>query len=276
MFKHKTIESMKSALKTLLLCFSAVIIMSSCKKDESYTLTVVANPESAGTVSGGGSYKSGETINLTATPNSGYIFLNWTNNDELLRDVHVSTDANFSYITKSKNETLTANFEQKIIVKMGAQSNTSFGSFYSIGQKLVYTQELASIYQDTIDLLCFYEHVEPSRINDITLSSPGANITGIFTGATSPDVWTTKRLTLFTLPVTAITTAQFDQLHQNDASISTYFNSTLTSGNKKAKTLAVGNIWAFKTQDNIYGLIKVTSVAQNADGYVEFELKLKK
>jgi len=262
---------MKSTLKTLLLCFSAVIIMSSCKKDESYTLTVVANPESAGTVTGGGSYKSGESINLTATPNSGYIFINWTKGD-----VQVSTDANFAYITKSTNETLTANFEQKIIVKMGAQSNTSFGSFYSIGQKLVYTQESASTHQDTIDLLCFYEHVEPNRINDITLSSPGANITGIFTGTTSPDAWTTKRLTLFTLPVTAITTAQFDQLHQNDASISTYFNSTLTSGNKKAKTLAVGIIWAFKTHDNIYGLIKVTSVGQNADGYVEFELKLKK
>ncbi len=193
---------MKSTLKIFLLCFTAAIIMSSCKKDD--------------------------------------------------------------------------NEPSKIIVKMGAQSNATIGSFYSIGQNKVYAQNLASQNQDTIDLLCFYEHVEPSRINDITLSSPGANITNIFTGTTSPDVWTTKRLTTFTLPATAITTAEFDLLKQNDAIISSYYDNTVVSGNKKAKALAAGNIYAFKTHDNIYGLFKVISVVQGADGYVEFELKLKK
>lgn len=210
-------------------------------------------------------------VNLTATANSGYLFISWTKGD-----IKVSTEANFTYTSTSENVTLKANFEKQIIVKMGAQSNTSFGDFYSIGQDLVYTQDLASTHQDTIDFLCFYENVAPSRINLITLASPGAGITGIFTGTTSPDIWTVKRLTLFTPPATAITTAEFDQLHQNDAAIQTYFNSSLTSGNKKAKTLAVDNIWAFKTHDNIYGLFKVISVGLNADGYVEFELKLKK
>jgi len=168
------------------------------------------------------------------------------------------------------------NEAKKVIVKMGAQSNTTIGSFYSIGQNKVYTQELAFANQDTIDFLCFYEHVEPSRINDITLASPGANITGIFNGTTSPDVWTTKKLTTFTLPATAITVEEFDLLKQNDSVIESYYNSTVISGNKKAKMLAVDNIYAFKTQNNIYGLFKVISVVQGADGYVEFELKLKK
>ncbi len=168
------------------------------------------------------------------------------------------------------------NTPSKIIVKMGAQSTTTFGAFYSIGQNKVYTQDLASTNQDTINLLCFYENVPPSRINNITLSSVGANITGIFTGTTSPDVWTIKRLTTFTLPATPITTAEFDLLKQNDAVIQSYYNSTITSGNKKAKDLQTDNIWAFKTHDNIYGLIKVISVAEGADGYVEFELKYKK
>lgn len=168
------------------------------------------------------------------------------------------------------------NDPKKIIVKMGAQSNTTIGAFCSIGQNKVYAQDLAFAVQDTIDLLCFYEHVEPSKINNITLSSPGANITGIFTGTSSPDVWTTKRLTTFTAPATAITVAEFDLLKQDDAVIATYYNSAVTTGNKKAKDLQVDNIWAFKTHDNIYGLIKVISVAQGADGYVEFELKYKK
>lgn len=164
----------------------------------------------------------------------------------------------------------------KIIVKMGAQSNTTIGAFYSIDQNKVYAQDLASTNQDKIDFLCFYENVAPSRINNITLSSVGASITGIYTGTTTPDNWTTKRLTTFTAPTTTITTAEFDLLKLNDAVIESYFNSTLTSGNKKAKDLKVDDIYAFKTQDNVFGLVKVISVAQGADGYVEFELKYKK
>lgn len=169
------------------------------------------------------------------------------------------------------------NEPQKLIAKMGAQSNTTTGSFYSIGQNKVYVQDLAYAIKDTIDLLCFYEHdVVNNRINDIALSSPGANITGIFSGTTSPDTWTTKRLTTFTEPATPITVSEFDQLKQDDAVIQSYYNNAVTTGNKKAKLLVADNIYAFKTHDNIYGLFKVISVVQGADGYVEFELKLKK
>jgi hypothetical protein len=158
---------------------------------------------------------------------------------------------------------------------MGAQSNATFGAFYSIGQNLVYTQTNASSNQSSIDLICFYE-VTQTNLNYITLASPGANVTNIYGGtATDPVNWTTKRLTTFTPPKTAITPAQFDLLFQNDATIQDYYNTTVTSGNKKAKALAVDNIYAFKTQDNVYGLFKVISVGQNADGFVEFELKLK-
>jgi co-chaperonin GroES (HSP10) len=169
------------------------------------------------------------------------------------------------------------NSPKKIIVKMGAQSNTTIGAFYSIGQNKVYTQDLAYTKQDTIDLLCFYEHDElNNRINDITISSPGANITGIFTGETSPDVWTVKRLTTFTLPATEIDTVTFDQLKQDDEVIESYYNSTITSGNKKAKLLQKNDIYAFLTHDSIYGLFRVLDVALGVDGYVEVELKLKK
>ena len=264
---------MKSNLKFLILCLVTVFAITSCEKDETFKLNLAVSPENSGTVTGAGSYKSGEIVNITATANSGYLFLNWTKGD-----VVVGTDANFTYTTTAEDVTLTANFEKKIIVKLGAQSNATIGAFYALVQNIVYNQADAASHQDTIDMICFYEHdVANNRINDITLSSPGANITGIYGGtSTDPSNYTTKRTTLFTPPATAITTAQFDVLKQNDASIQTYFNSTMTSGNKKAKTLAVDNIYAFKTHDNIYGLFKVISVVQGADGYVEFELKLKK
>ncbi|RPH31242.1 MAG: hypothetical protein EHM93_14315 [Bacteroidales bacterium] len=168
------------------------------------------------------------------------------------------------------------NGPDKIIVKLGAQSNATIGSFYSLGENKVYTQELAAENQDTIDFLCFYEHAEPNRINDITLASPGATITGIFTGTTEPNSWTTKNLTKFQDPSTEITIEEFDLLDQNDATIDSYFDNTVTGGNKKAKLLTAGDIYAFKTCDNIYGLLKVISVGQNPDGYVEFEVKYKK
>jgi hypothetical protein len=168
------------------------------------------------------------------------------------------------------------NQPSKLIVKMGAQTNSTIGSFYSLTENKVYTQDLASANQSAIDFLCFYEHVEPSRINDITLASPGATITGIFTGTTEPNTWTTKNLTKFQTPVPAITVEQFDNLDNYDATIESYFDNSVASGNKKAKLLTVGNIYAFKTQNNTSGLLKVLSVAQNADGYVEFEIKYKK
>jgi len=170
------------------------------------------------------------------------------------------------------------NETNKLIVKMGAQSNTTIGAFYSPGENKVYTQEVAATKQDTIEFLCFYEHDEiNNRINDITLSSPGANITGIFGGtSTDPSLWTIKNLTLFQAPVPTITVEEFNQLEQGDAVIESYFDNTVTSGNKKAKLLAIDNIYAFKTHNNIYGLLKVISVGQNADGYVEFEIKYKK
>lgn len=166
---------------------------------------------------------------------------------------------------------------QKNIVKLGAQSNTTIGAFYSVTEKKVYTQALAFENQAKIDLLCFYE-VTDSQQNYTTLSSPGANITGIFTGETAVTNFTTKNLTKFTLPATALTVAQFDQIVDGDASIATFYNSTITSGNKKAKQLAIDNIYAFLTQDGTYGLFKVISLSspESETGWIEFELKLYK
>ena len=162
--------------------------------------------------------------------------------------------------------------QQKLIVKIGAQSNTSLGAFYSFDENKVYAQDAASAAQDKIDVLCFFE----GGTNDITLASPGAGIKNIFTGTTSPDNWSTKLLTYFTDPVGGLTVEQFDQLKEDDAVIESYFDKTKTSGNKKANFLKAGDTRAFMTQDStIFGVFKVLSVENSASGYVEVELKLK-
>lgn len=81
---------------------------------EIYTISIAANPIEGGTVSGGGSFISGTSITVTATANSGYKFLNWTE-----EDVVVSTNVSYTFIVNT-NLTLVANFRAKNQVPIGA------------------------------------------------------------------------------------------------------------------------------------------------------------
>ena len=73
---------------------------------QSYTITVAANPNNAGSVSGGGSYTYGQTCTVSASANSSFTFTNWTENG-----TQVSTNANYSF-TVTGNRNLIANFAQ--------------------------------------------------------------------------------------------------------------------------------------------------------------------
>ena len=70
-----------------------------------YTITATCNNSAYGSVSGGGLYEDKETVTLAATPNSGYVFENWTNGGNV-----VSTSNPYVF-TVSSDATLTANFK---------------------------------------------------------------------------------------------------------------------------------------------------------------------
>ncbi len=71
-----------------------------------YVIEVLVNPYSSGTVTGAGSYKIDSKVTLEAKPNSGYKFVNWTENGST-----VSTSVSYSF-TISSDRSLTANFEK--------------------------------------------------------------------------------------------------------------------------------------------------------------------
>jgi hypothetical protein len=71
---------------------------------QSYTITATANPAEGGTITGAGSYNHSSTVNLVATPNAGYDFVNWTEGGSI-----VSTDPNYSF-TANADRNLVANF----------------------------------------------------------------------------------------------------------------------------------------------------------------------
>ena len=68
-----------------------------------YTITATYNNSSYGSVSGGGIYDANQTVTLTAIPNSGYVFDNWTSGGNV-----VSTSNPYVF-TANSDATITAN-----------------------------------------------------------------------------------------------------------------------------------------------------------------------
>jgi hypothetical protein len=69
-----------------------------------YTITVSASPAVGGTVGGSGTFAAGSSRTVTATANSGYSFVSWTEGGGV-----VSTSAGYTF-TLNSNRTLVANF----------------------------------------------------------------------------------------------------------------------------------------------------------------------
>ncbi len=74
------------------------------QQPSTYTINASADPANGGTISGAGTYTQGQTCTLIASANSGFAFLNWTENGNV-----VSTNANYSF-TVTGNRTLVAHF----------------------------------------------------------------------------------------------------------------------------------------------------------------------
>ena len=71
-----------------------------------FEITVRASPASDGMVSGGGTFVAGTSQTVTATPNSGYTFVHWTENGRV-----VSTSESYTF-TLDSNVTLIADFKK--------------------------------------------------------------------------------------------------------------------------------------------------------------------
>ena len=70
----------------------------------SFAVNLSANPIAGGTTTGAGSYNAGSTVVATASPNTGYTFVDWTENG-----TRVSTSSSIQF-TLTSNRTFVANF----------------------------------------------------------------------------------------------------------------------------------------------------------------------
>lgn len=74
---------------------------------KNYRLTVSASPAADGSVTGGGEIPEGSSTIVTATPNSGFHFVGWTEGGK-----QVSISANYTFTMPSKVITLVADFQK--------------------------------------------------------------------------------------------------------------------------------------------------------------------
>jgi hypothetical protein len=155
-------------------------------------------------------------------------------------------------------------------ITLGAQDNPSVESFasYSNDTCTKYFQAEAFNHQADIDMFCFFENT-PEHPNMMTLAAPGSNITGIFTGATAPENYTTKNITFYVQ--TTMTALEFDAV-ENDAKVLAAFDQE--NKYKKANKLDPGDVVAFWLQSGKYGLLKITAVAGTEDGTLKFDVKI--
>ena len=91
------------------------------------TITASANPTAGGTVDGAGTYAHGTSCTLTATPNTGYHFVNWT-----LNGTAVSTNANYTF-TVSEAANYVANFQLNTYSVTATANPTAGGTITGAG-----------------------------------------------------------------------------------------------------------------------------------------------
>ncbi len=75
-----------------------------------FSVITTANPETGGITTGDGNYEEGDIVTVTATPYSGYKFVDWTENG-----IVVSTDSSFTFTIASHRD-FVANFDNTVSV----------------------------------------------------------------------------------------------------------------------------------------------------------------
>ena len=93
-----------------------------------YTVTLQISPLNAGTVTGAGTYNFNESVTITASPNSGYMFLNWTDT----AGNPVSDDSSYSFTMPSEDVTYVANFVRVYAVTFNVNMTYVDGVYHEI------------------------------------------------------------------------------------------------------------------------------------------------
>ncbi len=112
-----------------------------------YTLTLIANPENAGVLTGGGEYEEGDEIEVSAIPQGDYYFVNWTdaNGNEVVDGSGNPVETSFTYTMPANDVVLIANFalegqyEVAIIINPSGAGTVTGAGWYFEGDEVTLT-----------------------------------------------------------------------------------------------------------------------------------------
>ena len=143
-----------------------------------FTVTVAANNDSYGTVSGGGQINYGTSCTVTATPADGYMFTGWSLNGSV-----VSTDAEYTF-NVTGNMNLVANFAVGVMIGSGTATSDYLPTYnyynYSLSEQIYTSAELGGA--GLITSIAFYNGgAEKARTLELYMKATTKNS---FTGQT--------------------------------------------------------------------------------------------
>jgi hypothetical protein len=180
-----------------------------------HTVSVSANPSAGGTVSGGGTFNCGTSPTVTATPNSGYHFVNWTEGGS-----QVSTSASYTISSISANHTLVANFEAnssggdcaEVQIGSGTAVHNYLPTYifynYSLTQQIYTDDEIGNEAGDIVSVSFYAKAAMTRNLNVYMVATNKESFTGtndwinvsasdlVFSGSVTfdADAWTTIAL----------------------------------------------------------------------------------
>ena len=175
------------------------------------------NPAEGGTLSGVGAWLENTECALTATANEGYVFVNWTENGEV-----VSTDANYSFIVTG-SRTLVANFRRSDV---GIDDGALTGHFSVAANRVVHFSQgnLQYIGSASTPYWKFAEHQwdylgnngQGSDLQTANRDLFGWGTSGYNHGATCYQPWSTSQTNTDYSAYGSDTYSLFDQTGQAD------------------------------------------------------------
>jgi len=130
----------------------------------SYSLSTSSSPSNSGTVSGDGTYNSGSTISISATPSNSYQFSHWSgdaygSSNPLSFTINQDTNivANFS-VTGTNNTSDNNSWSSAVNLGNGWRSFSWFGEFFEVSQNWIYHENMGWLYQfgNNLNSLWFY------------------------------------------------------------------------------------------------------------------------
>ena len=231
-------------------------ITKSAPSTEPINITVSADPAQGGTLTGGGIYNFGEMCTVSATANTGYFFLGWAENDEI-----ISNDLEISFVALN-DRALVATFIQATEIGTGATTNNYLPSYSYYNQAMsqqIYTPDEIGV-AGTISCMAFYnEGAERTRKYDFYLAttekSSFSSDTDWITMAASDKVFSGS----VTMAANAWTFIIFDTPFEYDGTSNLVLVADDNTGSSNSTPYMACSVYSTSTSQAIYSYSSITN-----------------